>query len=385
MFDAVIVGAGLAGLSLAGHLAASGWRDRSVLLVDGGAGSGGAATAWAYWSAEERLLDGAASAEYHQVVVRAGGAGSVLPLGCYRYRLVRRVDLARVVTGLMAGCPGFELRPGTVTGISSGPAGATVVVDGVPVTADWVFDARPGRPPGAGATAADAAMAFTGWEVRCVDQVFDPTRPVLLDFGVPQLGGVCFGYVLPTDAHTALVELTGFVPRGCRPPSAGARADAVGEYLRTGLGIADHRVLRTESGVLPLRVAPPPRRSGRVLAVGARAGLIKASTGYAYTAIQADSVAVAASLVRHGHPFALPGRSVPYRALDAILLEVLARQPEQLHRIFPRLFAANPTDRVLRFLDERAGPFAVARLMATLPPAPFLRALGPAAARALRR
>jgi len=33
-YDAVIAGGGLSGLSLAAHLAAFGWRDHSVLVVD---------------------------------------------------------------------------------------------------------------------------------------------------------------------------------------------------------------------------------------------------------------------------------------------------------------------------------------------------------------
>jgi len=146
--------------------------------------------------------------------------------------------------------------------------------------------------------------------------------------------------------------------------SLAAHLDRAGPYY----------VVRTESAVLPLRVAPAPRRSGRVLRIGVRGGLLKASTGYAYQRIQRDSAAIAASLARHGHPFALPRPRRRHRLLDAILLEVLDRDPTQLELAFRQLFLAGPPERALRFLDEDTQLLDEVRLAATLPPAPYLRA-----------
>jgi lycopene beta-cyclase len=135
-----------------------------------------------------------------------------------------------------------------------------------------------------------------------------------------------------------------------------------------------YEVLRTESAVLPLRVAPAARRSGRVLRIGARGGLLKASTGYGYQRIQRDSAAIAASLAQYGHPFGLLRSRRRYRLFDAILLEVLDREPAQLELAFGQLFLANPAERVLRFLDEDTRPLDEVRLAATLAPRPYLRA-----------
>ena len=228
----------------------------------------------------------------------------------------------------------------------------------------------------------DARLAFTGWEVRCRRPVFDPHTPTLFDFRTPQSGGARFVYVLPQDPHRALVELTAFVPRGARPPSVLERGEALAEYLREVLHGGEFQIVRTESAVLPLRVTPPPRGRGRVLAIGARGGLVKASTGYAYQRIQRDSASIARSLTRHGHPFDLPAPRLRHRLLDSVLLDVLEREPAQLERAFARLFFANPPARVLRFLDEQSAPWDEARLIASMPPGPYVKAV---AARALRR
>jgi lycopene beta-cyclase len=360
--DAVIAGGGLSGLSLAAHLATGGWADRSVLIVDD-PGAAPPATRWGFWSSGPDLLDAAVSRTYRQVRVHAGGIDRVLPLGRYRYRVVHRPDLYRVVRSLVA--PGYRFVAGRVTRIRDGE----VTIDGRTVHADWVFESVTAPPPD---TPADARLAFTGWEVRCTRPVFDPDTPVLFDFRTPQRGSARFVYVLPDDPYRALVELTAFVPRRARPPTAAERADALAGYL-TDAG--EYRILRTESAVLPLRSRAPARGSGRVLRIGARGGLVKASTGYAYQRIQRDSAAIAQSLARHGHPFALPRIRARYRVLDAILLDVLRRDPARLEEAFARLFAANPADRVLRFLDEDTRVPDEARLIASLPPAPYLRAL----------
>jgi lycopene beta-cyclase len=364
-YDAVVAGGGLSGLSLAAHLAARGWADRSVLVVDRGPAHR-SAVCWAFWSGRPGLLDAAVSRSYSGVRIHAAGRDRILSLDPYRYHVVRRADLGEAVRRLLDRCPGFELRTGTVESLRDN---GCVTVDGRTVRGGWVFDSV--RPAPAG----PARMAFTGWEVRCARPVFDPELPVLFDFRVPQAGGARFGYVLPEDRYRALVELTAFVPRRGRPPPAAERDDALAGYLSDVLYAGDYTVLRTESAVLPLGTRPVRRRHGRVLAIGTSAGLVKASTGYAYQRIQRDSAAIAQSFVRYGDPWHTARPLRRYRLLDAVLLDVLDHDPAQLELAFARLFAANPASRVLRFLDEDTGLPDVLRLMAALPPLPYLRAL----------
>jgi lycopene beta-cyclase len=369
--DAVIAGGGLSGLSLAARLATGSWQNRRVLLVDDLAATP-KAVSWGFWSNGRGLLDAAVSHTYQQVRVHAAGHSRVLPLGRYRYQVVRRPDLARLVLGLLDGCPGFAVLPGHVQHLRNDTDAAETIVDGRIIRSSWAFDSVSIPPPDA---PVDARLAFTGWEVRCERPVFDPRTPILFDFRTEQAGGARFLYVLPEGRHRALVELTEFVPRHARPPAAAGRRAALAQYLRDVLHSGAYTILRTESAVLPLRTHPPRRDRGHLVAIGARGGPVKASTGYAYQRIQRDSAAIAASLARCGHPFDLPRPDARHRVLDALLLEVLDRDPARLERAFDRLFAANPAERVLLFLDEDTGLRDDLRVMASLPPAPYLRAL----------
>jgi lycopene beta-cyclase len=377
--DAVIAGGGLSGLTLAAHLAAGGWSDRRVLIIDDPAAH--PAVSWGFWSRDAGLLDAAVSHTYRQVRVHAAGVSRVLDLGRYRYRVVHRADLERVARGLLRGSRGFQFAAGHVREVRDVPGGAEVTTDIGTFRAPWVFDSV-SQPPD---TAVDARLAFTGWEVRFARPAFDPQTPVLFDFRTPQAGGARFLYVLPEDPYRALVDLTAFVPGPAQPPSADDRSSALAGYLHDVVRGGEFEILRTESAVLPLRAIPPPRASGRVLAIGARGGLIKASTGYAYQRIQRDSAAIAASLARHGHPFDLPAPRRHFRMLDAVLLDVLGHEPAELERAFAQLFFANPAERVLRFLDEDIGVAEELRLIAALPPAPYLDAAARLGLRPVRR
>ena len=111
-----------------------------------------------------------------------------------------------------------------------------------------------------------------------------------------------------------------------------------------------------------------------MLAIGARGGRVRASTGYAVTRILTDTDAILASLRSQGHPFAIPADPHRDRLLDAIWLHALATQRAELEPAFLALFAGVPIDRVLRFLDGRGSTDDLAHVVLALPRGPFLRA-----------
>jgi lycopene beta-cyclase len=172
----------------------------------------------------------------------------------------------------------------------------------------------------------------------------------MFDLRTPQREGVTFFYHLPFSERRALVEYTLFSP-------ALLPIEDYESALRLhldGLAGAGYRILETERGIIPMTDRPFPRRQGhRILAIGTRGGRVKPSTGYAFARIQRDSQQIVASLVRTGHPFAIPPDPLRYRLHDAILLEVLAQEPDLGRPILSAIFACNPVQRVLRFLDGR--------------------------------
>lgn len=360
----VIAGGGVSGLSLAAQLAVTDHRHPVVVVDDGSRPL--SAMAWASWSDRPGLLDAAASRWFDRVRVHVGGRTTVLPLGHYRYRVVRGDDLLTVVRRFTDPLPHFTFHPGHVDRVEDGG----VIVDGQHMRARWVFDSVAGT---AEPAPEDARLIFRGWHVRSERAAFDAETPTLFDFRTSQVNGASFVYVLPVDAHHALVEHTSFTVPGAEQDPA-AQEEALAEYLAEVVGTGGHEIERDEQAALPLCSRQVPRRHSGVLTIGAEAGLLKASTGYAYQRIQRDSEAIAESLRRNGHPFELPVSPARFRMFDGVLLDVITKEPAQLERAFGALFRFRTAEPALRFLDEATTPAQELRLFAGLPAATYLRA-----------
>jgi lycopene beta-cyclase len=102
--------------------------------------------------------------------------------------------------------------------------------------------------------------------------------------------------------------------------------------------------------------------------------MLKPSTGFALERIQRHSAALAESLRRHGHPHAVAAHHRRHAWLDRVFLDALGRDPDIVEDVMLRLFTRNAAPSVLRFLDEDSTSLQEARLVATLPVLPFLRA-----------
>ena len=383
--DALIVGGGAAGLALAVHLAGSGFRHRAVVVVEDGSRPL-ADRAWAYWSDSDAMADAASARAFDRFWVRSDGGAHLVELDRFRYRAVAGRDLDRAADAALLGAPRFARVSGRVTEIHDGPDHASVVVDGHAVRADWVFDSVgirdpsvPGAPPPTRAARPGHSLVFTGRRIETDVDTFDPAAPTLMDFRTRQGRDLAFVYVLPSTPRVALVEHARFT--AAVGDASGIGQTALDAYLREVLRVGNHRVLATERGTIPLVTARPPRPGRRVVLIGTPAGMVKASTGYGLARIQRHSAALARSLATHGHPFDVPRSRARHRALDAVLLEAIRREPTHVITAFTRLFVANPGDRVLAFLDERTTRAQELATILTLPPAPFLRAVASLATR----
>ncbi len=376
-YDFIITGAGLAGLSLALHLINSPLRDRSILIVDHDTKERNDRT-WSYWSDRPTLFDGLACRTWDRLHLAGFNGEMRVPLRRYRYRTIRGIDFYEYARQELAKHPNVTWLHGKVEAIEDGGGAARVVVNHERITGCWVFDSTQRR----AASVDDARyhqlkLHFKGWEIETAQPGFDPSAATFLDFRTPQNGATRFFYVLPFDERHALVEYTLFSNMPLLPREY---EQAMQTYLREVLKIDDYHITRQEGGVIPITDRPYPRQlseraTGRVMSIGMQGGRIKPSTGFAFMRVQADSVAIVQSLLEHDQPFEVPGDSERYRLYDSLLLDIMERDPERIQSIFAALFKRNSLEQVLSFLDERASLAQNVRMIATLPPAPFLQAL----------
>ncbi|MEU3206661.1 lycopene cyclase family protein [Streptomyces cyaneofuscatus] len=374
--DVVIVGAGAAGLSLAYHLCAPGGAvPLSVVLVDAPPGHlRPPPRTWCYWEPPGGAYDPALAASWPRLRVRAAdGAATVTEPSPYRYKMLRSDAFEALVGRRLSAAPAFRRIEATVTAVRDAPDGGGEVLaqDGrVLVRGRRVFDSRPpGRLPPARTT---LLQHFMGWFVRTERPAFDPTTADLMDFRTPQPArGLSFGYVLPLDPHTALVEYTEFSPA---PLSTEAYRRALRHYTQEVLNLGEFRVTAQERGVIPMTDGHFPRRAGRsVHRIGTGGGATRPSTGYTFAAVQRQSRSVADRL-RAGRELRMPP---PYgarpRAMDAVMLRALDSGRVDGSDFFTRLFRGVPAARLLRFLDGGSHLHEDLLIGLRTPVAPMLR------------
>jgi lycopene beta-cyclase len=375
-YDFILAGGGAAGLGLAYALTNSSLRGRRLLLIDRDAKERNDRT-WCFWTDRPTPFDHLISHTWERAEIVAPHWQGRFELAPYRYQMIRGLDFYQGLRAALAQTPGVELRQARVSAIheATDRSEAQVLAGGEALRARWVFDSAfvpsdfASGPPGYHYL----RQHFKGWEIETPTDCFDPNTVTLFDFRTPQKGSLRFMYLLPFTPRRALVEYTLFSASLLK---SAEYDNAIAAYLEGVRGIRDYRVTGTESGVIPMTDRPFARRPlPHVMTIGTKGGLVKPSSGYAFLRIQADAQAIVASLEQHGHPFGVPEPPARYRFFDRLMLQVLYRQGDQAAAVFTRLFQRNSIQAVFRFLDERATLAENLRLIASLPKAPFLRAL----------
>ena len=349
-YDLIVAGAGPSGLALLEALERVGLGDARVLLVDRERRRGDDRT-WCFWETEPGPFDHLVSHRWPALDVHGPdphAPGRRLELAPYTYKMIRGGDFFAATDAWLAGRAQVERRVGEVQQVRTEGERAVAIVDGERVEAPWAFDAtRVPLEPAAGYHL--LLQHFLGWEIATPDDRFDPGVATFMDFRVPQRGGTCFVYVLPSSPREALVEYTVFSPSVWPREAYAAELRA---YLTDVLGLDAFEVGRVETGVIPMTDRPfPARRGDRVVTIGTAGGQTKASTGYTFRRVVRHAQALAESLARTGRPH-LPVRWRRHDWMDGVLLRALATERQDGAAFFSRLLERNPPGRVLAFLDE---------------------------------
>ena len=257
----------------------------------------------------------------------------------------------------------------TVEQLIDTAGGVQVVTNQQSHHARLVFDSRPPQFSTPQANEQHLHQSFLGYFIHCDNPNTTADAVDLMDFNVSQAGETQFFYVLPFDAQHMLVELTRFGKEVINEAQAAVLLDA---YILQRFGT--YQVLETERGNIPMSTAGINVPSQpNVIPIGARAGAIKPSTGYAFKKMMEQASAISTSLVEQTVPV-VPNKKNRFQLYDRLLLTILSNKPHLGKKIFQQLFEKNSTAAVLRFLDEKSSFKEELRLFSSLPILTFLQA-----------
>lgn len=329
---------------------------------------------WCSWSVTEHRFESAVSSRWNRARVRGGGFDTTIDTGRYPYACIRSRDFFRVANDQIDDrCSiTWSSRVLRIEEQADSVDILTINDDGRRQTDrfDLVLD---GRSVTRQAVSGDDAHApleprliqhFGGFELEVPAGTVALDTATLMDFEVDQSSGTHFMYVLPLSERSMLVESTYMTRAGYAPADYERNVLA---YVSREFGIESPRILYRESGALPMTLAPlGPASTGRVWTIGTRAGVGRASSGYAFDAIQRDSRRVVDALLagrrRPGAP-RLPVLSL----LDRVLLSWLEADDAAAPQIFGRLFAKCPPESLIRFLSDQPTPLDLWNTMWAMP------------------
>ncbi len=375
VYDCAIVGGGCAGFQLLYQLAQQpGWSSQRVLLL---VDELPLQRSWCFWSRDpEPPLHHLIQKSWASVRVCGNGFSRTESIFPYQYHYLSGDSFFWFFNEqFLPKHPNVTRVVASIDSITR-PVGDFILTGaGQTWRARQVFSSR--LPPISAETTVQLWQHFSGWFVKAGRPVFNEQTATLMDFTIPQHGAVQFGYILPFSATDALIEITAFSPTIYAHQQY---VDLLVDYINTHFPGLAFSIEATEQGQIPMTDFSFARygSAGETL-IGTAAGMVKATTGYAFRRIGLDSIQLArsgaATPLLKGQEVDWPATRGRFQFYDRLLLGILANQPAVGINVFSSLFRHGSFPAILRFLDEESNLYTEIKLISRLPYLPFLKQL----------
>jgi lycopene beta-cyclase len=368
-FDYIIAGAGASGLSLALYmLEEPALKNKQILILDKHSKNSNDRT-WCFWQKETSPFDQILHASWNELYFHSPVFSKVLEIQPYHYKMLRSRDFYGFCFGKIKESKNITFVQEEIQEIKDD---GTVICESQTFKGSFVFNsAFVAIPKTEGKH--HLLQHFKGWFIKSEKPVFDPNRPVLMDFRIDQKGDCRFMYVLPKNEYQALVEYTIFSANLLQEEEY---ESALEKYCLEELKLESYEIEETEYGVIPMTNEPIPKtQGGRVINIGTAGGHTKASTGYTFAFIQKKCRKIASNLAENKLPLeGLDSKFDKYLLYDSIFLRVLSEKNFPAWRVFSELFEKLPPKTVFDFLDENTDLLTDIRVMNSTHIPTFLQA-----------
>jgi lycopene beta-cyclase len=351
-YDLIVLGAGCAGLSLAHYLSRQPAPKAKVLFLEA-RNRYVHDRVWCHWKSPKVKLDERwIQRRWHRMTVGDGWRTVTLKSDLMPYTLVESGDFYRCVQEDIRSSPHLDLRLGVnvscpqmrhqnVHRVNFGHESAS---------SRYVLDTRPQlgslKYPG-------MWQSFIGWEIECVNDVFDVETVTLMEFVRPSRYVLEFVYILPMTAKRALVEWTVFDPRPLDPESF---SDFLRQKIKLLVGTSSYRRIRCEKGILPMGEIEvlSPKQCATDISLGS--GMSRMATGYCFSNIQRWASHCAAQVESVGVPCGPLPRPRPIQWMDELFMKRLRAHSDQAPDFLMDLFEGTDPDALLGFLEGHSSP-----------------------------
>ena len=361
-FDYIVAGSGAAGLTLAYLLIENECTEKSILIIDKDLKDSNDRT-WSFWQKEENLLESLVYKSWSKVIVKGKEFDRTYNIAPYTYKMIRGIDFYKFMKERISIYPNVTWLKADILEIESN---GVVKTSEQSFKGQYVFSSIFNHENLSKETKATTLLQhFLGYIVETEEKTFDPTTCTYMDFSLDQEGDCRFGYMLPFDEKTALLEYTLFNQELLEEKEYKKRL----EHYIAQQGVKAFQIKEVEYGVIPMTDHSfTNRKSEAVINIGINGGFAKASTGYTFLRAQKILTKMAKNLRLGLDPMLnLPHQKVRFKKYDATLLNVLASKKYTGEQVFTSLFEKNGAHAVFKFLDEETNLAEELKIMSSTP------------------
>ena len=371
-YDLVIIGGGCAGLSLASKLSEYGEKAPKVLILEQRKNYTNDRT-WCFWDIDHPAYQSLVSHAWCTFEVANRERVHHFDCNQHPYLMLESQHFYEAAIKQINTHPKIQLMLGQE--VLSAPIntdeGWHISTAHTTFTAKQVIDTRPPKQM----NPQDSVLwqSFVGYEIQTQSDCFSPEKMVLMDFDHTFEHGLAFIYILPTSEKKALIEYTVFSENIIPKQQLITRLK---KSITQKIDRQSYELLRVEHGTLPMGYALTQQcKASTYLYAGLFAGAARPSSGYAFQRIQSWANKCAQSIVSEQKLYASPKEQWVQSSMDGLFLNVIKNNPTRAASLFEDLFNRCELNTVVKFMSDQATLGDYLRIIKSLPPGPFIKAL----------
>ena len=371
-YDYIITGSGASGLMLAYRMANDSFFDNSSILIIDKEKKNFDDRTWCFWENGEGEWDELLHKSWDKILFESNTYKNTIPLQSYAYKMLRSGVFYDKLWNFINTKNNIRFIEETVVNIEGSEDGAIVetlkskyfttkLLNSIDLNKKYTLQKK--YPV--------LLQHFCGWFIETDKNLFDDSTATFMDFTVDQKRNTRFMYVLPISPNKALFEYTLFSKEVL------TKEEYESELLKylAIKSITEYTITEIEQGVIPMTSYKFwEQNSKNILHIGTVGGWTKASTGYTFKNTSKKTIQLIAFL-KAENDFTNFRKKTRFWWYDLLLIDVLSSHNHLGSKLFSTLFKRNSLKNVFRFLDEETIFIEDLRIMLSMPPLRFIKAL----------
>ena len=371
-YDYIITGSGASGLMLAYRMANDSFFDNSSILIIDKEKKNSDDRTWCFWENGEGEWDELLHKSWDKILFESNTYKNTIPLQSYAYKMLRSGVFYDKLWNFINTKNNIRFIEETVVNIEGSEDGAIVetlkskyfttkLLNSIDLNKNYTLQKK--YPV--------LLQHFCGWFIETDKISFDDSTATFMDFTVDQKRNTRFMYVLPISPNKALFEYTLFSKEVL------TKEEYESELLKylAFKSITEYTITEIEQGVIPMTSYKFwEQNSKNILHIGTVGGWTKASTGYTFKNTSKKTIQLIAFL-KAENDFTNFRKKTRFWWYDLLLIDVLSSYNHLGSKLFSTLFKRNSLKNVFRFLDEETIFIEDLRIMLSMPPLRFIKAL----------